>query len=67
MVRIRFTNLVVSPTYGNCAPGDIVRCGEAFARHCVEDLRSAEYLDKPKVPLPVEEPVEVPKARRGRR
>jgi hypothetical protein len=48
MVRIKFVNLVISPVYGNCAPGDIVACDEAFARHCVEDLRCASYL----VPVP---------------
>jgi len=47
MVRIRFKRLVISPQYGNCGPGDVVSCGESFARHCVEDLRAAEYLPAP--------------------
>lgn len=54
MVRIRFSRLVISPQYGNCGPGDVVSCGESFARHCVEDLRAAEYL-----PAPVAGPVTV--------
>jgi hypothetical protein len=52
MVRIKFVNLVISPVYGNCAPGDIVACDEAFARHCVEDLRCAAYLAAPAAPPP---------------
>lgn len=47
MARIRFTRLVISPTYGNCDLGDIIQCSEAFARHCVNDLRAAEYLEVP--------------------
>lgn len=49
MARIQFTRLVISPTYGNCGPGDIVQCSEAFARHCVEGIESAVYLDAPPV------------------
>ena len=58
MVRIKFLNLIVSPVYGNCAPGDIVACDEAFARHCVEDLRCASYLAPPAAPPP--EPSQAP-------
>lgn len=56
MVRIRMTKLVISPVYGNCAPGSIVACGEAFARHVVEDLGAAEYLAAPVAPAVVEAP-----------
>lgn len=45
---IKFKRLVISPTYGNCGPGDVVRgCSDAFARHCVEELKAAEYMDAP--------------------
>lgn len=44
MVKIRFKRLVISPRYGSCGPGDVVRCDEAFAAHCVKDLNSAEYI-----------------------
>lgn len=74
MVRIKFTNLVISPRYGNCAPGDIVSCDESFARHCVNDLGCAVYLDAFPAPAVADE---VPQAqvngakpvltRRGRR
>lgn len=69
MVRIKFTNLVVSPVYGNCAPGGIVACDEAFARHCVEDLRCAEYLTAPVAAESAREPEPTPDSprRRGKR
>jgi len=70
MVRIKFLNLVISPVYGNCAPGDIVACDEAFARHCVVDLRCASYLSSPVAPPPSSEPevAEVPAPKkRGKR
>lgn len=59
MTRIKFLNVVVSPVYGTCAPGDIVACDEAFARHCVEDLRCASYLAEKPSPEPSPAPVEV--------
>lgn len=51
-VRVRFKQLVVSPAYGNCGPGDVVVCDPGFARHVVDDLGCAEYLEKPVAPAP---------------
>ena len=56
VVRIRFQKLVISTVYGNLAPGSILACSEAFARHCVEDLGAAEYLAAPVAPAVVEAP-----------
>lgn len=59
-VRIRFSRLVISPVYGNCAPGSIVACGADFARHCVEDLGAAEYLAAPAAPAGAGAPAPAP-------
>lgn len=45
MPRIKFDRLVISPIYGNCDTGDIVQCSDAFAKHCVNDLRAAKYVE----------------------
>jgi hypothetical protein len=42
---IRFDTVVYSPQYGAFAAGDLLRCGEAFATHCVANLKAAKYVD----------------------
>ena len=44
MVQIEFDRLIVSEQYGACGPGDVVRCDEDFARHCVITLGAARYV-----------------------
>jgi hypothetical protein len=45
MKRIKFTQLVISPQYGNLQPGSILACSDAFADHCVNEIRCAQYLE----------------------
>lgn len=49
MRQVKFHQLVISPVYGNCGPGDIVRCDDLFAQHVVDDLKCAVYVDVPQV------------------
>ncbi len=52
-IRVKFKQLVVSPAYGNCGPGDVIACDPSFARHVVEELGCAEYLEKAAAPAEV--------------
>ncbi len=61
MRRVKFHRLVMSPVYGDCGPGDLLRCDDTFARHVVDDLGAAIYVDA--VEVPVVEPEAVKKAR----
>lgn len=42
-VQIQFTASGSSSAFGNFAPGDILRCSEAQARHYVDEARCAKY------------------------
>ncbi len=78
---IKFTAGGSSATYGNFAPGDLLRCPEAAAKHFVEEARCAEYADQahkanPAADFqdtqPAAEPAEAPaeaapRARRGKK
>lgn len=63
-IRVKFKQLVVSPVYGNCGPGDVIACDPSFACHVVEELGCAEYLEKAAAPKEVatEAAVEQPAA-----
>jgi hypothetical protein len=52
MVVVRFKRVVFSHRYGSCAPGELLRCDEAFARHVVHDLAAAEYVEAPRLVAP---------------
>lgn len=71
MRQVKFSRLVMSPVYGNCGPGDVVRCDDLFARHVVEELDCAVYVDAPaEVAAPdsfKDEPQPAPAARRAKR
>jgi len=43
---IKFTASGCSATYGNFAPGDLLRCPEAAARHFVDEARCADWADQ---------------------
>jgi hypothetical protein len=47
MPRVKFKQMVISAQHGTCVPGDVVVCGEDFARHVVDDLGAAVYLEAP--------------------
>lgn len=55
MVQIKFKRFGANSAFGGFAPGDKMRCGEAMARHLVEEVGVAEYVQPPAVPAaPVE-------------
>ena len=43
---IKFTAGGSSATYGNFAPGDLLRCPEAAAKHFVEEACCAKWADQ---------------------
>jgi len=78
---IKFTAGGSSATYGNFAPGDLLRCPEAAARHFVEEARcadwadqahkadpAAEFQDTQPAAAPADPPADAaPRARRGKK
>lgn len=65
-VQITFIKSGSSSQFGNFAPGDKLRCGEAEARHFVEDASCAVYTEKQPASEPAVEPAAEP-AKRGRK
>jgi phosphoribosylformylglycinamidine (FGAM) synthase-like amidotransferase family enzyme len=49
-MRIKFTKTGASSAFGGFSPGDMLTCGEAMARHLVEEVKVAEYAQTPLVP-----------------
>jgi len=47
--RIEFTRGGSNSILGNFAPGDIFRAPSALARHLVEEVRVARYVETPPV------------------
>lgn len=47
MRLVEFTRQGSNTIVGNFGPGDIVRCGDALARHFVEEVKVADYADAP--------------------
>jgi hypothetical protein len=45
MRQIEFTASGSSSVFGNFAPGDVLRCGAEEARHFVEEVKCAKYVD----------------------
>jgi hypothetical protein len=62
MTRIRFTKYGACTAFGEFGPGTIGQFPPALARHLVEELKVAEYIQAP-APEPIAEPV----VRKGRR
>jgi hypothetical protein len=44
MVQIKFTTFGASSAIGSFAPGDLLRCSEATARHLVDEAKCAKYV-----------------------
>lgn len=59
-VQIQFTASGSSSAFGNFAPGDILRCSEAQARHYVDEARCAKYVQTP-APQDEHKPAKKPK------
>lgn len=46
-MRIKFTKTGANSAFGGFSPGDMLTCGEAMARHLVEEIKVAEYAQTP--------------------
>lgn len=45
MKQIKFTRYGSNTVAGNFAPGELLRCSDDMARHLVQAVRCAEYMD----------------------
>ena len=50
---------------GGFVAGDILRCSTAFAKHLVEEVKCAKYMDAPAAE-PSHDPVVAPKRRKAK-
>lgn len=72
MTPVKFTTFGASSAIGGFGPGDVARVSDALARHLVEEIKVARYVEVPSAaaplpPPPVEVPAEPPEPRkRGR-
>lgn len=64
-VQIKFTASGCSSVTGNFAPGDLLRCDEAHARHLVDEVGCAVYEGA--APAPKAQPAEQPAKPRAAR
>lgn len=65
MVQVKFKTFGANSAFGSFAPGDTMRCSEAMAKHLVEEMLCAVFVDAK--PVDEAQPVaEVPK-NRGRK
>lgn len=46
-MQIKFIVGGANSLCGGFVAGDILRCSEAFAKHLVEDVKCAKYIDAP--------------------
>lgn len=46
IVELKILKTIVSSQFGALSYGDVLRCGEAYARHLVEDLAAAKYVNQ---------------------
>jgi phosphoribosylformylglycinamidine (FGAM) synthase-like amidotransferase family enzyme len=51
--QIKFLVGGANSVCGGFVAGDILRCSTAFAKHLVEDVKCAKYMDAAKEPTPV--------------
>jgi hypothetical protein len=65
MVQIKFTTYGASSALGSFAPGDLLRCSEATARHLVDEAKCAKYVAAAPQEEPAKPEEEAPK--RGRK
>lgn len=64
-VLIQFTRTGCHTVLGNFAPGDRLRCAPDMARHFVDGVRCARYVDQQPVPQAVPKPARSRRARRS--
>lgn len=66
LVEIRILKTIFSSQYGTLSHGDLLRCGDAYARHLVEDLAAAKYVQSQQIAPKQQKTPEKP-ARRARK
>lgn len=44
---VKFKTFGANSAFGSFAPGDLLRCDDAMARHLVEEVQVAEYASAP--------------------
>lgn len=57
MAKVRFVAFGSNTQFGSFAPGDVLTCSEALARHLVNEIGCARYVETPaetKRPEPVQ-------------
>ena len=63
--QIKFLVGGANSVCGGFAAGDILRCSQAFAKHLVEEVKCAKYMDAPAAE-PSHDPVVAPKRRKAK-
>jgi len=51
--QIKFLVGGANSAIGGFSAGDILRCSQAFAKHLVEDVKCAKYLEKTETEKPI--------------
>lgn len=63
MVQVRFIKFGANSAFGGFAPGDMLRCSEALAKHLVEEVGCAQYAETKTEPAPAAESEPKPRRR----
>jgi hypothetical protein len=45
MIQVKFTAFGANSAFGGFAPGDTLRCSPAMAKHLVEEIGCARYIE----------------------
>lgn len=64
--QIKFLVGGANSVCGGFVAGDILRCSEAFAKHLVEDVKCAKYIEAQKDQLKEPDPVVITKRRKAK-
>ena len=65
--QIKFLVGGANSVIGGFSAGDMLRCSTAFAKHLVEEVKCAKYMDAPTAPAePSHDPVVAPKRRKAK-
>lgn len=59
---VKFKTFGSNSAFGSFSPGDVLRCGDALARHLVEEARVAEYATQNASAAPAAAPEVAPEA-----
>lgn len=64
MRQVKFTTFGANSAFGGFAPGDTLRCSPELARHLVEEIGCAQYMDAPTKAEDVPQPQASPRKRK---